>query len=120
MLGRTVLFLALGAFASAQTLEGFPNSISCQQDAGGEATVSKAELKEAIVGPKGTMSDPSAANVASGKCSTLSGIPLYTVGAAGKANVGFAFDKAKNTYHYCFAQGAVDKKIGYPSQCTEK
>lgn len=44
---------------------------------------------------------------------------LPQVGAAGKANVGFAYDKAKDTYHFCFAQGAVDEKIGYPTICEE-
>ncbi|KAF9880290.1 hypothetical protein CkaCkLH20_02244 [Colletotrichum karsti] len=118
MFARTFILLTLGALASAQTLEGFPESISCKQSSGGNASVSKAEMKSAIVGPKGNLEDNSAANVASGKCSSLSGIPLYTVGAASKANVGFAYDKAKDTYHFCFAQGAVDDATGYPSQCT--
>ncbi|KAK2763516.1 hypothetical protein CKAH01_15980 [Colletotrichum kahawae] len=118
MFARTIVILALGALASAQTLTGFPDSISCKQTSGGNASVSKAEMKAAIVGPKGFKEDDSAANVASGKCATLSGIPLFTVGAANKANVGFAYDKAKDTYHFCFAQGAVDDATGYPSQCT--
>ncbi|KAF6834729.1 hypothetical protein CMUS01_06046 [Colletotrichum musicola] len=119
MHASSVIVLFFGALASAQILQGFPSSISCKQDAGGSAEVTKAEMQAAIVGPKGNLEDNSAANVASGKCSRLSGVPLYTVGAAGKANIGFAYDKAKDTYHYCFAQGAVDKTIGYPSQCEE-
>ncbi|TDZ71699.1 hypothetical protein CTRI78_v001994 [Colletotrichum trifolii] len=118
MLARSVLVLAISAVASAVTLQGFPSSVSCLQDSGKTAELTKAEMQAAIVGPKGLKEDDSAANVASGKCSTLSGIPLFTVGA-GKGSVGFAYDKAKDTYHFCFVQGAVDPKIGYPTTCTE-
>ncbi|GKT43359.1 uncharacterized protein ColSpa_03540 [Colletotrichum spaethianum] len=117
MFARNVLFLALGAVASAQTFEGFPNSLTCNTGSG-SATITKTEAQDAIVGPKGTKEDDSAANTASGKCVTLSGIPLFSTGVSGKGTVGFAFDKGTNTYHFCFAQGAVDSS-GYPSSCTE-
>lgn len=79
MHASSVVVLLFGALASAQTLQGFPSSVSCKQDGGGSAEVTKAEMQAAIVGPKGFLEDNSAANVASGKCSTLSGVPLYTV-----------------------------------------
>ncbi|KZL80453.1 hypothetical protein CI238_03432 [Colletotrichum incanum] len=120
MFARTFLLLALGAVVSAQTFEGFPNSLTCKtgSDASGSATITKIEIQDAIVGPKGNKEDDSAANVASGKCATLSGIPLFTGGVPGTGTLGFAYDKGKDTYHFCFAQGAVDE-TGWPSQCTE-
>ncbi|EFQ27538.1 hypothetical protein CGRA01v4_04643 [Colletotrichum graminicola] len=117
MLVKTFLLMNLGAFASAQTFLGFPESLTCKTD-NGPATISETECQNAIVGPKGLKQDDSAANVASGHCSTLSGIPLFVESVAGKGDVGFAFDKSKNTYYFCFGQGVIDES-GYPSSCTE-
>lgn len=79
MRGSAVVVLALGALASAQTYEGFPTSLSCKLTSGGTAEISKIEAQDTIVGPKGSKIDDSAANVASGFCVSLSGIPLYAV-----------------------------------------
>ncbi|OLN85395.1 hypothetical protein CCHL11_07984 [Colletotrichum chlorophyti] len=120
MLARAVVLLMLGAIACAQVPQDFPETMACKQNDGSTATITEAEILADVVGPKGVLSDKSAANVASGKCSGLSGIPLYTNSVAGKASVGFAYDEAKKTYYYCFAQGAVDVATGYPTQCTEE
>ncbi|OLN81177.1 hypothetical protein CCHL11_10355 [Colletotrichum chlorophyti] len=120
MLIRAVVALMLGVFTSAETtLQGFPNTITCKLGTGGTADISKAEIQKSIVGPKGTLVDNSAANVASGKCVTLSGVPLFSADVPQKGTISFAFDKAKDTYHFCSAQGAVDES-GFPSACTEK
>lgn len=145
MHARTVLILALGAVASAQKFEDFPTSLTCKTGAGGKgtATISKIEAQDAVKGPNGTKQDDSAANVASGKCVNLSGVPFYGVsnsmgylplvylwnfrvlirvfpqgGVSGKGSIYFAYDKAKDTYYFCSAQGAVDES-GWPSACTE-
>ncbi|WYZ34146.1 hypothetical protein EsH8_I_000422 [Colletotrichum jinshuiense] len=117
MRGSAVVVLALGALASAQTYEGFPTSLSCKLTSGGTAEISKIEAQDTIVGPKGSKIDDSAANVASGFCVSLSGIPLYAAYVPDKGTVYFAFDKAKDTYYFCSAQGAVDQ-TGYPSACA--
>ncbi|KAK6206715.1 hypothetical protein QIS74_13203 [Colletotrichum tabaci] len=113
MFARAVLLLALGAAASAQQFEGFPNGLTCKTGSGGtgSTTITKIELQDAIIGPQGDKNDNSAANVASGKCTSLSGIPFFLTGVTGKdsVTVGFAYDKGKDTYHYCLAQGAVDE-----------
>ncbi|GJC91587.1 hypothetical protein ColKHC_00413 [Colletotrichum higginsianum] len=122
MFARAVLLLALGAAASAQQFEGFPNGLTCKTGSGGtgSTTITKIELQDAIVGPQGDKYDNSAANVASGKCTSLSGIHFFLTGVTGKnsVTVGFAYDKGKDTYHYCLAQGAVDE-TGWRSVCTE-
>lgn len=80
MLARTTtLLLALGAVASAQTLKGFPSSITCLKDDGTNGDVSQAEIESSVVGPQGDITEESAANTASGHCTSLSGIPLYYV-----------------------------------------
>ncbi|KAK1720135.1 hypothetical protein CaCOL14_002156 [Colletotrichum acutatum] len=117
---RAVLILALGAVASAQQFVDFPTSLTCKTGAGGKetATISKIEAQDAVKGPNGTKQDDSAANVASGKCVNLSGVPFYGGGVSGKGSIYFAYDKAKDTYYFCSAQGAVDES-GWPSSCTE-
>lgn len=80
MLSRTTtLLLALGAVASAQTLKGFPSSITCLKNDGTNGDVSQAEIESSVVGPQGDITEESAANTASGHCTSLSGIPLYYV-----------------------------------------
>ncbi|KAK2024127.1 hypothetical protein LX32DRAFT_656427 [Colletotrichum zoysiae] len=117
MFAKTFILVTMGALASAQTFVGFPNSLTCKT-AGGTATLSKTEVQNGIVGPKGLKIDDSAANVASGDCSTLSKIPLFSQTVDGKGDVSFAFDKSTNTYHFCSADGAIDAS-GFQSSCTE-
>ncbi|KAG8162274.1 hypothetical protein KVR01_008039 [Diaporthe batatas] len=114
----TTLLLALGAVASAQTMKGFPSSITCLKDDGTNGTVSQAQIESAIVGPQGDLIEQSAANAASGHCVTLS-IPLYNIVAGDIASVSYAYDNATDTYNFCLAQGATDPKLGYPTRCTE-
>ncbi|KAJ0159350.1 hypothetical protein CTA2_9881 [Colletotrichum tanaceti] len=124
MLARSVLLLALGAVASAQEYVGFPNSVTCKTGRGtvptGSADFTRIQLQDTMVGPKGTMQDKSAANAASGKCTSLSGIPYYTVDPPGADGAWFsyAFDESKNTYYFCRAFGTIEN--GFSSQCTEK
>lgn len=74
------MFLALGTIVSAAAkFEDFPTSVTCEAEGDSTINVVKVDLQSAIVGPKGTKVDDSAANVASGKCVHLSGIPLYAV-----------------------------------------
>ncbi|KAK2003947.1 hypothetical protein LX36DRAFT_666009 [Colletotrichum falcatum] len=115
MLAKAILLMTLGAFASAQSFVGFPNSLTCKTD-DGSATIQKAQIQSGIVGPKGIKLDDSAANVASGKCSTLSKVPLFSQPVA-EADVAFAFNQSSNTYFFCDAQGAIEN--GFPSICTE-
>ncbi|KKY32961.1 hypothetical protein UCDDA912_g07081 [Diaporthe ampelina] len=115
----TTILLALGAVASAQTLTGFPSSITCLKNDGTNGDVSRAEIESAVVGPQGDVTEESAANTASGHCTSLSGIPLYYTGVGDIAGVSYAYDKATDTYTFCLAQGAVDPEIGYRSLCTE-
>lgn len=75
----TTLVLALGAAASAQTLKGFPSSITCLKDDGTNGNVSQAQIESAVVGPQGDITEQSASNTASGHCTSLTGIPLYYV-----------------------------------------
>lgn len=75
----TTLLLALGAVASAQTLKGFPSSITCLKNDGTNGDVSQAEIESSVIGPQGDITEESAANTASGHCTSLSGIPLYYV-----------------------------------------
>ncbi|KAF6824138.1 hypothetical protein CMUS01_10378 [Colletotrichum musicola] len=119
MLARSVLLAAIvGLVSAAEKLEGFPASVSCKLGTGGTAAISKAEMQKAIVGPKGTLVDNSASNVASGACVSLKGIPLFAADVTGKGSVQFAFDKAKDTYHFCSATGAIEN--GFPSVCASK
>ncbi|KAK1976384.1 hypothetical protein LZ30DRAFT_666942 [Colletotrichum cereale] len=117
MLAKTVLLATLGAFASAQTFVGYPKSLTCKT-ASGPVDISATEYQKAIVGPQGLEVEKDASNIASGKCSTLSGIPLFSQRVDGKGTVSFAYDKAKDTYHFCNAQGTIIEK-GFPSPCTE-
>ncbi|KAK1972616.1 hypothetical protein LY78DRAFT_665289 [Colletotrichum sublineola] len=78
MLAKAALLVTLGAFASAQTFVGFPSSLTCKTS-NGTATISMSESQNAILGPKGFKVEDNAANMASGKCSTLSGIPLFAI-----------------------------------------
>ncbi|KAK2014441.1 hypothetical protein LZ32DRAFT_616879 [Colletotrichum eremochloae] len=117
MLAKAALLVTLGAFASAQTFVGFPSSLTCKTS-NGTATISMSESQNAILGPKGFKVDDNAANMASGKCSTLSGIPLFAESVVGKGRISFAFDKGNNTYYFCSGRGAIDG-TGYPSVCVE-
>ncbi|POS74036.1 hypothetical protein DHEL01_v207563 [Diaporthe helianthi] len=115
----TTLLLALGAVASAQTLKGFPTSITCLKNDRTDGDVSQDQIESAVVGPQGDITESSASNAASGHCTSLRGIPLYNTVAGDIASVSFAYDQSTDTYTFCLAQGAVDPEIGYPSLCTE-
>ncbi|OLN85853.1 hypothetical protein CCHL11_09932 [Colletotrichum chlorophyti] len=120
MLAHTVLLAMLSALALAQKFEGFPTTLTCQQSDGDNDNITDAELQTVVIGPKGNLYDKSAANIGAGKCSSLSGIPLYTTRIEGTSSlIWFAYDKVQDTYHFCFGTGALHPKIGYPTRCEE-
>ncbi|RYP07546.1 hypothetical protein DL764_002423 [Monosporascus ibericus] len=115
------LFAVLGGVAGvhAATYNGFPNALTCSLDDTTTATRTAAEVQRMVTGPAGTLIDPSASNVASGKCTSLR-IPYYNVSDGAFGLVAFAYDEASDTYYYCLGQGAITSDSGgYPSLCTE-
>lgn len=74
----SVIALAFGS-ANAVSFVGFPSALSCLQADGSSQVKNAAELHTIVTENRATLIDRSAANVASGKCTSLSGVPLYAV-----------------------------------------
>ncbi|KAI1869029.1 uncharacterized protein JN550_006016 [Neoarthrinium moseri] len=63
--------------------------------------------------------DPSAANVASGKCTWLAGVPFYWIGNNQLYSFTFAVDHTKNDIYFCGAIGqGVPVGSNWPAPCT--
>ncbi|TLD21957.1 hypothetical protein PspLS_07686 [Pyricularia sp. CBS 133598] len=113
MLAKNIIILGLAAIASAQTFNGFSDAgIVC--DNGVSAT--KAEVDAAMVGPKGSLREKRADNLATIHCSSVTA-PLFQVNVAKKFIMLYAFDKASNTYTLC---GASIRGGGFSPQCDKK
>ncbi|KAK7710566.1 hypothetical protein SLS57_008333 [Botryosphaeria dothidea] len=126
----TSIALIFAAAAAAQQAdikyEQFPaTGIACpNSDASGNLISNTADLKAAALAARNkTPIESSAANISSGKCSGLRGVPYYSTEAyqtngelAG--SLSFAYDEASQTIYYCLAQGLYSTNgSGYPDSC---
>lgn len=75
---KSILVLALGAVASAQTFVGFPKTLTCELRTG-EGIITADDMKAAVADGIRTLSTPNAADENSKYCRSLRGIPLYAV-----------------------------------------
>ncbi|KAH7052266.1 hypothetical protein B0J12DRAFT_698928 [Macrophomina phaseolina] len=125
-----LLFAAAASAQSASdiTYEWFPaTGISCPNDGATAELISVTEdLKQfAFKARNKAPQDKSAANMASGPCGELSGVP-YIATEAWQENgeiagtLYFAYDQGKKTIYYCDALGAYSNNgSGYPDGCSE-
>ncbi|KAL1623986.1 hypothetical protein SLS56_008038 [Neofusicoccum ribis] len=121
-----ILFAAAGASA-AITFEQFPaTGVACpNSDASANLESLTADLKASAEAARNdTPYEQSAANIASGKCSSLK-LP-YFITTAKQTNgepagsLSFAWDKDAEKIYYCGAQGLYSTNgSGYPDGCTE-
>lgn len=120
---KTIAAAALALLAtsvSAATYQDFPaGGLSCPTSSGDKLTP-LADLKKAADGVKGTTPrETSASNLASGKCTSLDQ-PLYDT-SIGESTIGVAYDEAKDTFYFCYAQAGGDYDgDGWPDGCTEQ
>ncbi|KAF6816770.1 hypothetical protein CPLU01_13752 [Colletotrichum plurivorum] len=124
MHAKSVLLLALGALASAQSFVGFPKTLICELRSG-EGIITTDDMRAAVASARRTLSTPNAADENTRYCHTLQGIPLYAVSLspitlAGKGTFRFAEDTKTNTVTFCDSTGDItDFSIGYPARCQE-
>ncbi|OJD37930.1 uncharacterized protein BKCO1_5000132 [Diplodia corticola] len=120
-----LLAAAAGSAQAAITFKQFPaTGIACpNSDASADLISDTAALKAAAEAARNDVPvEESAANIASGQCTSLK-LPYYvtrTKQANGEAAglLSFAWDAASETIYYCTAQGLFSTSgNGYPDSC---
>ncbi|KAH8838101.1 hypothetical protein MCOR27_002338 [Pyricularia oryzae] len=97
MLANNILILGLAAIASAQSFVGFAaGGITCETG----VSATQDEVVAAMVGPKGTLTEKRADNLATRGCNKVKA-PLFKVSVQKKFILSYAFDKPTNTYTLC-------------------
>ncbi|KAH7385122.1 hypothetical protein BKA64DRAFT_712243 [Cadophora sp. MPI-SDFR-AT-0126] len=111
----TALFTA--SSAAAVTFKAFPSQVTCELSSGGPATFTTAELEAiASAGISGTPFESSAANTASGRCSSLQ-LPYYSSGLGkGAGQLYYVYDSKADVIEFCTADTPIVTEP-YPVTC---